>query len=355
MIFEFFDTHRPMFYYGGFILIVLLGLAGAHKLLPFQRVGNPNWPFRRQLILLLLTFLAVVAAIVALPVDTATRGQLLSFFGLLLSAAIALSSTTIIGNAMAGIMLRAMGNIKPGKFLRVQDKFGRVSEMDLLHTEIQTEDRNLTTLPNLYLVTHPVEVMQDSGTVVAVELSLGYDVPRLHIEALLLQAAQEAELNDPFVQILGLGDFSVTYRVAGLLTDLSKMMSTRRQLRAATLDVLHTAGIEIVSPEFVNLRQVKADQLFIPPSASQLSETRKSKSVDELVFDKAARAESLVQLTELQSELMQQLSDCEARLAAATSTNEEQSLASDKQRLEARLKWVNARLEQTKALVESSE
>ena len=54
-------------------------------------------------------------------------------------------------------------------------------------------------------------------------------------------------------------------------------------------------------------------------------------------------------------QLTQQLSDCEARLAAATSTNEEQSLSSDKQRLEARLKWVNARLEQTKALVESSE
>lgn len=355
MIFEFFDTHRPMFYYAGFLLIVLFGLAGTHRLLPMQRLGHPNWPFRRQLVLLLLTFLAVVAAIVTLPVQIETRGQLLSLFGLLLSAAIALSSTTIIGNAMAGIMLRAMGNIKPGKFLRVQDKFGRVSEMDLLHTEIQTEDRNLTTLPNLYLVTHPVEVLQDSGTVVAVELSLGYDVSRLQIEALLLEAAEIAQLNDPFVQILGLGDFSVTYRVAGLLTDLSKMMSTRRKLRAATLDVLHAAGVEIVSPEFINLRQVDSDRLFIPPTASEVGETKKSKSVDDLVFDKAARAETLVQLTELQSELNQRLVECKAKLAAASSTNEEQSLQSDKQRLEARLKWVDARLEHTKALVESSE
>ena len=354
-MFEFFDAHRPMFYYGGFLLIVILGLTGAHKALPLHRTGKPNWPFRRQILLLSLTFFALIAAIVSLPVDTTTRGQLLSLFGLLLSAAIALSSTTLIGNAMAGIMLRATGNVKPGRFLQVQDKFGRVSEMDLLHTEIQTEDRNLTTLPNLYLVTNPVEVMQDSGTVVSVELSLGYEVPRRRVEELLLEGAKTAELEEPFVQILGLGDFTVTYRIAGLLTDLSKMMSTRRKLRAATLDVLHAGGVEIVSPNFVNLRQVEPDQVFIPPVSTSQAEPEKSKSVDELVFDKAARAEAIVQLTELQGELTQRLEDCKASIAAASSPNEEQSLASDKQRLEARLKWVNARLEHTKNLVKASE
>jgi len=49
--------------------------------------------------------------------------------------------------------------------LRVWDPFGRVSERGFFYTEIQTEDRNLATLPNLYLVTNPITVVHVSGTV----------------------------------------------------------------------------------------------------------------------------------------------------------------------------------------------
>ena len=43
--------------------------------------------------------------------------------------------------------------------------FGRVTERGLFHTEIQTEDRDLVTLPNLYLVTNPVKVVRTFLTV----------------------------------------------------------------------------------------------------------------------------------------------------------------------------------------------
>jgi small-conductance mechanosensitive channel len=67
------------------------------------------------------------------------------------------------------------------------------------HTEIQTDERTLTTLPNLYLVTNPVTTLRSSGTVVSATVSLGYDVPRGRIEELLLEAARdqlEAELEE---------------------------------------------------------------------------------------------------------------------------------------------------------------
>ncbi|MGB8329288.1 MAG: hypothetical protein WCE62_04110 [Polyangiales bacterium] len=47
----------------------------------------------------------MAAAALQLPIGDAPRGQLLSLLGLLVTAAIALSSTTLLGNAMAGIML----------------------------------------------------------------------------------------------------------------------------------------------------------------------------------------------------------------------------------------------------------
>ena len=64
---------------------------------------NPDAQFRFQLIMLALTLAAVIAIVLALPVNDAVRGQLLSLLGILLSAAIALSSTTFIGNIMAGL------------------------------------------------------------------------------------------------------------------------------------------------------------------------------------------------------------------------------------------------------------
>ena len=156
--------------------------------------------------------------ILTLPVSETTIGQLLGLIGILLSAVIALSAMTFVGNIMAGLMLRAIKNFRPGDFVRVGDHFGRISERGLFHIEIQTEDRDLTTLPNQYLVTNPVKVIRSSGTLVTADVSLGYDVSRVVVERVLLEAATDAELKEPFVYVIGLGDFSVAYRIAGLLT-----------------------------------------------------------------------------------------------------------------------------------------
>jgi small conductance mechanosensitive channel len=104
------------------------------------------------------------------------------------------------------------------------------------------------------MITHPVRVMRNSGTLLYVELSLGYDIPRHEIEKILLSAATETGLESPFVQIRNLGDFSVTYRISGLLTEVNRLLAKRRELRRRTMDGLHEADVEIVSPTFMNTR-----------------------------------------------------------------------------------------------------
>ncbi len=136
-------------------------------------------------------------------------GAQLTMLGLLLTAIIALSSTTFVANAMAGLVSRAVGAFRPGDIVRVADHFGRVTARGLFHTEIQTEDGDLTELPNLFLVSHPVSVVRSTGTIVSASVSLGYDVPHSKIEALLLEAARAGELEDPYVHVPELGDFSV--------------------------------------------------------------------------------------------------------------------------------------------------
>ncbi|MEM7503392.1 MAG: mechanosensitive ion channel domain-containing protein [Pseudomonadota bacterium] len=298
-----------------FLLVVVVTMAivvafgfGNRRLVGYFE-GRPHLKFRRQLIQLAGVLVAVLFLILFLPLGDTLRGQLLSLYGLIISATIALSSTTLVGNIMAGIMLKTIGSCRPGNYITVGDYFGRITEMDLMHTEIQTEERDLTTLPNLYLVTHPVRVMRSSGTVLFVELSLGYDVPRHSVEELLIDAAKDVGLESPYVQIRNLGDYSVTYRISGLLSEVNRLLDRRRALRAKTMDALHAAGIEIVSPTFMNTRSFETDRQFIA-AVRERAATQSTVSTDALVFDKAEKAESVSRLREKLEEAQARLKVC---------------------------------------------
>jgi len=247
----------------------------------------------RQLAMLLLTVAGLLLVVLLLPMSDSTRGQVLSLIGIVLTGVIALSSTTFVSNAMAGLMLRMVKSFRPGDFVSVGEQFGRVTERGLFHTEIQTEDRDLTTIPNLYLVTNPVTVVHYSGTMISSSLSLGYDVPHGRIETLLKEAASESGLEEPFVHVRELGDFSVTYRVSGFLAEVKHLLTARSNLRRAILDTLHGAGIEIVSPTFMNQRRIADGVQIIPPEAggsAQRQQAPAEEKPEDRIFDKAEEA-----------------------------------------------------------------
>ena len=56
----------------------------------------------------------IIALIIMLPISEQTRGQVLEPAGVVLTAVIALSSTTFVSNAMAGVMLQATQPFRPG-------------------------------------------------------------------------------------------------------------------------------------------------------------------------------------------------------------------------------------------------
>jgi len=314
--------------------------------------SRPGQQHRRQIIVALIWLVAIVLAVLLMPVGDAMRGQLLSFLGILLSATIALSSTTLVGNAMAGLMLRSLRNFRIGDYIRVGEYFGRISNMDLLHVEVQTEDRDLTTLPNLYLVSHPVTVIRSSGTILHVVVSLGYDVPRNKVEAALMTAANQTELLEkPYVQIRDLGDFSVSYQVSGLLTDVDKLLSTRRRLRANTVDQLHEAGIEIVSPTHMMTRALQPGQLVMPEAGSLgggpgAPDAEADSDPDEIVFDKARQAEELEAHKADYTEMSQRLLELEQALKDAEPGDEaaRRPLSLEKKKLEAALRRLEKRI-----------
>lgn len=307
----------------------------AKKILERQARGKADWGIVRSSVLFGILLIGFIAIVLALPLGDSLKGQVTSLIGIVISAVLALSSATFMGNALAGIMIRMISSFKPGDFIRVNDLFGRVSERGLFHTEIQTENRDLTTIPNLYLATNAVHVTRSSGTFISGVCSLGYDVNRQKIETALLDAAERAELKDAFVRVTELGDFSVVYKVYGLLTEIKTVLSAQSRLNAMILDALHDANIEIVSPNFMNQRPV-GETVFIPKKVKKHEEVVQTESPEDKIFDKAEEAESIEKRKE-------RLTDIDTKLKAL---NEELKTADEdqKQAINDRIeKWTNVK------------
>tara|TARA_R110002096_G_scaffold364812_1_gene557924 strand:- start:144 stop:734 length:591 start_codon:yes stop_codon:yes gene_type:complete len=176
------------------------------------------------------------------------------------------------------------------------------------------------------MVTYPVKVVRSSGTIVSIDISLGYDISRQQISKQLCLASEDAGLTDGFVQIRNLGDFSVTYRIAGHLQDTSNLLSVRANLHNAVLDRLHADNIEIVSPSFMNTRAIKEQPII--PTPHLMEEEISSNKLEELAFEKAEMASSISKV----ETAIEQLST-ELELGKETLSNQDRELIEEKLRI----------------------
>jgi len=289
----------------GAVLLVAIGLLFFNNwLFKHLESGTSSHHVSKRFVGFFIVLMAVVAFILSLPITNTTKGQILSFLGIIISAGIALSSTTVLGNIIAGIMNNSMNRFKNGDLIRIGDLHGRVTRKSIFHTELQLEDSNFITVPNLFIATNPVKLTRKTNSVISTTVSLGYDVSRAKIEEALLQAAKDTGLTDPYVYITQLGDFSVVYKIHGFLDDSNTFFSTNSLLNANVMDALHKKSIEIVSPTFMNQRQVN-EQRFIPKYHVQKPDNIETSTPESLVFDEAIKSEKI----ENKKEYLQQLTE----------------------------------------------
>ena len=270
----------------------------------------------RQLVLFFLTLTSLIVLVVLSPVEESTRNQILGLIGLMISAVIALSSTAFVTNFMAAIMLRVTQPFSVGDFITIGDHFGKVAERGLFDTEIQTESGELIAVPNALFITSSVKVIDREGTIISTTLSLGYDQHHDQLESLLISAAKKVGLTDPYVHIVELGDFSVSYRV---------------------LDTLQDAGIEIMSPNFTRHIQHPNDQRVIPEPMKRKTVSGGS-AVEDVAFAKANQAEAL---EELKLDIQSQISTLSEKI--------NESIGDEKDRLQSELEILNVKLAETRS------
>ena len=297
----------------------------AKKLIEKKINGKKDLGIFRSGGLFTIILFGVIGLSLIFPWDPKFRQDIMSLIGIVISAVLALSSATFIGNALAGVMLRVINNFKPGDFIQVNEHFGRITERGLFHTEIQTESRDLTTLPNLFLTTNPVKVIRLSGTFITGVCSLGYDVNRQKIEKALLDAASRSDLKDAFVRVKELGDYSVVYTVTGMVEKIKTVLSSQSRLNAMILDALHDANIEIVSPSFMNQRQV-GGAVFIPKKVKKKNKLELAELPESKIFDKAEEAEFIEKRKDTLAEIEDKLKRYNEELKSCSNEDEKEEL-----------------------------
>ncbi|MCF7953081.1 MAG: mechanosensitive ion channel [Spirochaetales bacterium] len=284
------------------ITVIVLGRLIIRKSIRDAR----NYPLHRQLFTLGVSILGLFIAAALLPLPAEVRAQVLSILGILLSVIIALSSTTLVGNAMAGIMLRLMHGFHAGDFIQFESLNGRITDFAIFHTEVQLITRDIVMIPNLQLVQKAVQVTRRGGTFIHAAVSIGYDEPHGKVEEALKKAVESCSLAEPFVFIEELGNYAVRYRVYGLLEESNERLSRTSQLKKAILNTLHNEQIEIMSPQIVDRREYPGDHKYVPPV--QKPKKTENESIEEIAFDRAEEAESIEQLYAVREKISGQLS-----------------------------------------------
>ena len=255
----------------------------------------------------------VFIAFLPLDEDGDLNIQLIKFFGAVTSAAIALSATTVLGNLIAGFMNNSMKRFRNGVIINIGDIHGMVIRKNTFHTEIQLEDSNYLSIPNLFIARNPVKLTRKSNTIISTSVSLGYDVSRTIVEDTLKDAAKSVGLTDPYVYITSLGDFSVAYKIHGFLGDSSKYFSTSSLLNGKVLDKLHAQRIEIVSPIFMNQRLTDAKE-FIPDQVVQNETPAKVDYPEELIFEEAIKSENIEKKKDLVNKIDEKIKSLNAEV-----------------------------------------
>ncbi|MDD4220061.1 MAG: mechanosensitive ion channel [Sphaerochaetaceae bacterium] len=272
-----------------------------------RSTSGKSFPYHRQLITFAIALLGVFLAIGLLPLEHQVKTQILSVLGLLLSAVIAISSTTIVSNAMAGIMLRLMQEFRGGDFIEVEKMVGRVTNFGIFHTEIQTITRDVVSLPNLMLVQKPVKVTRRGGTFIHLAVAIGYTTSHAVVEQHLRQAAESIGLKDVFIFVEELLDHAIKYRVYGLLEESAERLSKTSDLHKAVLDTLHANTIEIASPSIMDRREFPNNHLYRPKERAVEEKKEDEVAIEEVAFDKAEEAESIEQLRIVEKKLVASL------------------------------------------------
>ena len=238
----------------------------------------PEWamPTFNIVRILLYTFMIAMTYNYLPGSDSGVFQGISVFVGIIIS----LGSSTLIANLMAGLVITFMRPFRVGDRIKLNDTVGDIIEKTPLVTRVKTPKNEIVTVPNSFvmssLTTNYSSSAQEYGLIIHTDVTFGYEVPWQQVHQLMIQAALatphiEAEPR-PFVLQTKLDDWYVVYQINAYTRHPEKMSAIYSDLHQNILDLFHEAGIEVMSPHFMGVRQ--SEQPFIPEQQLYSKETK---------------------------------------------------------------------------------
>ena len=241
----------------------------------------PEWAMPTFIIVRILLYIFMVAMIYKyLPGSDSGVFQGISVFvGLIIS----LGSSTLITNLMAGLVITFMRPFRVGDRIKLNDTMGDIIEKTPLVTRVKTPKNEIVTVPNSFVMssmtTNYSSSAQEYGLIIHSDVTFGYEVPWQQVHQIMIQAALatphiEAEPR-PFVLQTKLDDWYVIYQINAYTRHPEQMAMIYSRLHQNIQDMFNEAGIELLSPHFMGVRQT--DQIFMPDEYLQKKANKSTK------------------------------------------------------------------------------
>lgn len=210
----------------------------------------------RRIAVVLVWILTIVAAYPFVP---GSGSGVFKGVSVMLGLMVSLGSGGAIGQAMSGFVLMYTRAFRKGEYVRIGDIEGSILELGVLSTKVQTNKREMMTLPNSVVVStgtlnYSRLAAEGRGLILHTSVTIGYDAPWRVVHAMLLEAARRtrelAAEPAPFVLQRSLADFYVEYEINAFLAVPARRVPVLAELHAHIQDCFNENGIQILSPHF---------------------------------------------------------------------------------------------------------
>lgn len=233
----------------------------------YSRLNLPRGSYLtlRALVKTFIVFAAGVLVLIAIP---GINDQAVALIGIGIGVVVSLSSTSTIGNAVAGVILHLARPIHEGDRVSIEGVEGDVVSIELMFVHVKTLRGDIASIPSLSVLTSRIVNYSSLDEVATqVSVSLGYDISPSQAEELLLAAARETGdvIDDPkpFVLVSGLADHAVSYDVYAYTDKPNRLPRIESELRRNILSQFSCAGVQVMSPGQHTVRQRDGNEKVI--------------------------------------------------------------------------------------------
>ena len=156
-----------------------------------------------------------------------------------------------------------MSPFKVGDRVKVDQLTGDITEMSLLVTRLRTIKNEDVTIPNSHIlaqetINYSSSTKTTNKLILPLTITIGYEVANNDVKELLQKSATgvSSVLTEPapFVLLTELDGSFISYELNIYTDDADQILQIKSDLRESIIDNFNQAGIEILSPQYISMR-----------------------------------------------------------------------------------------------------